>query len=124
MVVFISAQLRKQVCVLRFILGRFSAYLCIAAACAASLARCDGSRPDPPLCISPIPFARELFLERKEPKKPEARLEARLSLLSVRWNLRRIPFPLFGVGVIVDISLFVFTCSDSGGIAAWPARSK
>ena len=64
-------------------------YLCMAAACAASLARCGGSRPDPPLCISPIPFALELFLERNEPKNPEARLEARLSLLSVRWNLRR-----------------------------------
>ena len=64
-------------------------YLCMAAACAASLARCGGSRPDPPLCISPpIPFARELFLERNEPKNPDARLEARLSLLSVRWNLR------------------------------------
>ena len=24
---------------------------------------------------------------------------------------------------IVDISLFIITCSDSGGIAAWPARN-
>ena len=58
----------------------------MAAACAASLARCGGSKPEPPLCISP--FALELFLDRKEPKKPDAMLEARLSLLSVRWNLR------------------------------------
>ena len=60
----------------------------MAAACAASLARCGGSMlsPDPPLCISP--FALELFLERKLPKNPDAMLEARLSLLSVRGNLR------------------------------------